>query len=695
MPARTVTLNIIGDSSKAQKAVRSIADETESAGHRVGAAFTGVLDSVNRTGVLGPFGESVSRVFDAIEERGKGLGKTLMGISGAGVGISAGLIALGGEDQQAIASAKAAVQATGESWAEYGEQFEKAAKSNENFGIKMHDTERALGVLTQGLHDPKLALDDLALATKMAAFAHVPLSDAATDLVRVHEGSTRVLKAYGLQVKDTGREEKELADAQEKQALNTAEMSSKRHITSADLLRQADAAKKVSDATKALSDAQAKQAGGQTFATPDAALEQLSKNLEGQPEARVAGLSGEFDVLKTKVEGAVAAFGAQWGPALLAGNAVIGIVGSGFEIGAAAIGKWGRAARTAATLQEALSGAQEKASIARMRLSTAEIQLTLAEGATEKAAAAEAVSQAKLNSAQAQGAVAAAKLAVAQGRVTKADSEGGIAAAELATAQSTAAVRAATVKEAKAEEALRVTKTTATDEAIAWQAASDKEITSARAAADARLTASRVGLGPTLLAPGGGGAVPPAAKKTVTLERDAEEAVGLGLGAKLAAGAKGATGVAGRLASRLATPLLIESALASTETGQKAFGWADKHVSFPGDAAIGGALDKVPLIGDLISGLPKPEAHPNIFAEAAKNADVSAMAATQAAAIMPAAPAMGAAVSSQAAGGDGGGDITINVPLTVDGRQIAQATAVHTRDELLRLGRGTVNLGMA
>lgn len=329
--SRTVTIAVIGDSTKAQQAFKQTGEHAQTAGKVAGDAFGGVLGTLNSTGALGPFGDSLDLIggkFDVLGKKGAGFGEKMTAI---GLGLTAatlGLSMLGGAEKQATEGLKAAANATDTGgWSVYGEALEKAAKSNEKFNYTTKDTTEALQVLTLGLGDPQKAMDGLSTITGMAAFKHVSLSQAAGDYVKVMAGNTRVLKAYGINIKDTTVEQKALDDAQRSLLETEDGLSGKRQRSKLDLDHLADAHKKVADAQKALADANAAQAGGHTVANPAAALAEVQRRTEGQAEARTQGFKGGAEHFGVKAEDFGAEVGQKFGGALSAASGLITAVG--------------------------------------------------------------------------------------------------------------------------------------------------------------------------------------------------------------------------------------------------------------------------------------------------------------------------------------------------------------------------------
>lgn len=328
--SRTIQLNIVGDASRANAAFKQTGEHAQSSAKVAGDAFDGVLGTLNSSGVLGPFGDALDAIggkIDVLTNKGAGFGEKMTAI-GIGLGAATlGLSMIGGEETQAQEGLRAAINATGQSAAEYMEKMEAAAKGNEHFNVKTKDTLAALSVLTTGLQDPQKAMDSLSTITNMAAFAHVSLAQAATDYVKASNGQVRVLNAYGVHVKDITAEQKALESAQRSLVETEDGLSGKRQRSKLDLDHEADARKRVMDAQKALNAADAAQAGGKTFATPAAALAEVQRRVDGQAEARTKGFAGGAEHLGVKAEDLGAQAGQKFGGALTVASGLVTAAG--------------------------------------------------------------------------------------------------------------------------------------------------------------------------------------------------------------------------------------------------------------------------------------------------------------------------------------------------------------------------------
>jgi hypothetical protein len=309
MAGPSIVVRILGDAKALGAAFTASSKTAESAAARMHGAFSSVLGTLNQSGVLGPFGDSLASVDAAmgkIAEHGRTIGTVMLGVGGAVAGVGLGLQALGSKDQAAHQQLQAAVAATGASYDDYSKRVEEAIKHQERFGDTANQTQDALRVLTQATHDPTKALDLLSTATNVAAAKHEDLTSAATQLGRVYNGNTKLLKEYGIVVdKHT-------------------------HLTAA----------------------------GQT------ATEALAKVTAGQASAAADTFSGKIKALTTSVEDSAASFGQKYGPAITAAGAATTLLGGLTETAGAVMSTFRTTTEVATAATAAQTVATEAQSVA-------------------------------------------------------------------------------------------------------------------------------------------------------------------------------------------------------------------------------------------------------------------------------------------------------------------------------------------
>jgi len=277
MAGPSILVTLLADLSKFGQSMAQVGAKGTAAAKGVHEAFSGVLGALNQTGVLGPFGaalDGVDQALDQVAKHGKDVGLAMIGVGGAMAGIGAGLSALGSKDQQAHQQLQQAVQNTGHDYEDYAAQVEAAIKHQENFGHSAAETQQALVKLTDATHDPQKALALLNETADVAAVKHEDLGTAATQVGKVYNGNTKLLKDFGITV----------------------------------------------DATTKLTDSQ------------KTATQALADVVGGQASASVNTFSGHLDVMKTKFEDMAANLGARYGPAITAVGSLLAGLGAAWSV---------------------------------------------------------------------------------------------------------------------------------------------------------------------------------------------------------------------------------------------------------------------------------------------------------------------------------------------------------------------------
>ena len=274
MAGPSIMVRILADLSGLQKSVSDTETKGQKAAKGIHDAFGGVLDTLNKTGVLGPFGDALAGVNDAIgtiAEHAKDIGPAMLGVGSALAGIGAGLQTLGSKDQAAHQQLQASVAATGKSYDDYADRVDAAIKHQEKFGDSADETQNALSTLTQATNDPAKALQLLGTATDLAAAKHESLTTAAGQLGKAYNGNTKILKEFGVKT------------------------------------------------------------DGATTSTGKAhdAVTALGNKLAGQASAQADTFTGKIDGLKAKFEDSASEIGQKYGPAITGiGTAMAGVGGA-------------------------------------------------------------------------------------------------------------------------------------------------------------------------------------------------------------------------------------------------------------------------------------------------------------------------------------------------------------------------------
>jgi hypothetical protein len=380
MAGPSVVVRVLGDLAGLGNSFGDAKAKGESAAGSMRSAFSGVLGTLNQTGVLGPFGDALNTIdtsIGQISKHSKDIGQGLM-IGGAALaGIGTALTAIGSKDQAAHQQLQASVEATGKSYSDYAGRVDEAIKHQEKFGDTSHETQDALRVLTQATGDPAKALGYLSTATDLAAAKHITLEEAATKIGKAYNGNTRILKEYGVEVQKTTdahkaaenattkaeAADKSLADAKQRLADLEEVDASKKKLTTAEAITLRNAQEKVmvatQNATQAHERASQAQAAAKDATNKNAdAIDKLSGKLHGQATAAADTFGGHMAELKAKVEDTAASLGQKYGPALTGAGAAMSLLGGGIKGAQAAMSLFTKSTELATDATEAQEGAQ-------------------------------------------------------------------------------------------------------------------------------------------------------------------------------------------------------------------------------------------------------------------------------------------------------------------------------------------------
>ena len=391
MAGPSVVVRVLGDLTGLGKSLSGVEAKGASTSSKLRAGFKGMFSALNATGVLGPVAELFDQLdqgFDGLEEHKKKFGDIASVVGGVAAGAGAILSTLGSAEAEASSQLKSAIAGSGHSYAEYRDQIEQTIKQQEKFGNSSVETQDALKALTNATGDPTTAIKDMGLAANLAASQHESLATAATQLGKVYNGSSRVLKQFGIATLPTVKQAtKEVATATNAMASSSASLQAaqlrlqtvqdsyagKTHLTALeqDRLTAAQAAVatasgKVHDATVRMTIA---QGDAKTAATGSATeLAQLSTKLKGQASDAANTFTGRLKAIRTEIEDQVAQFGAKYGPAITGAGAALGVLGQGVK--------------TTQALMEAFRGTTEAMTAATEAGTAATEAATAAEDAT-------------------------------------------------------------------------------------------------------------------------------------------------------------------------------------------------------------------------------------------------------------------------------------------------------------------------
>ena len=212
MATKALTITYGADAKGVQSALDSM-DKAHAATTSKFAALSGSFGMLKGglgelAAGFGPLGEVAAKAgegldhvkekFSELEGGAQKAGSVLVGAGAALTGIGALGVAIGEKQEQATKTLEVAIKNTGSSYEEYGKSIDKAVSSGEKNAHNAADTKEALAKLTTALGDPKKALDDMGLAEEVAAKKHISLTDAADQVLKIHQGASKVLKQYGI-----------------------------------------------------------------------------------------------------------------------------------------------------------------------------------------------------------------------------------------------------------------------------------------------------------------------------------------------------------------------------------------------------------------------------------------------------------------------------------------------------------------
>ena len=381
MAGPTVSVAILGDTKQFSQSVKDTGAQAEQASGRIGSAFSSMLGIVNQTGVLGPFGNALAAIGDQVDtltRKGHDAGDAMLGIGGALVGVGFGLSVLGSKDQAARQQLAASIEATGSSWDDYSAKVEEAIKHNERFGDTADKTESALQILTQATGSPQQALTLLSTATDLAAAKHEDLTAAATQLGKIYNGNTKLLKQFGIDVTSSAAATK-LADTATRQAVAADQAAAnakqrladleavdagrkKLTVTQAIALNNAEA--KVTDTTNKAVAANKAATAAQKDATAAAkdgnGIAQLAQKTQGQAAAASDTATGKLKALTTAIEDQAAAFGNKYANAIQIGATALSGLGGAYKVTKGLIDKHNVSQAEAAAGAEKAAGSAGK-----------------------------------------------------------------------------------------------------------------------------------------------------------------------------------------------------------------------------------------------------------------------------------------------------------------------------------------------
>jgi hypothetical protein len=347
----SVVVRFLGDLTGLGKSLGDTEKKGTSTAKNIHSAFSSTLGALNKSGVLGPFGaalEGVDQVLGTISEHGKNIGPKMAGVGLAVTGVGMALSAVGSKEQASQQQLQAAIGATGKSYDDYAGKIDEAVKHQEHYGRTAGETKDALRILTQATHDPAKALELLGTTSDVAAAKHMDLSGAATQMGKVYNGNTRLLKAFGITAGETSKQalkglesatknvtkaDDAAAKAKQNLADLQARLSGKTKLTVGDQQALKRAMDNVTTTSAAAQGAHEKLQGAQDAAAKSAGntkdtMQKLADVTKGQAAAQADTFTGKIDAMKAKLTDAAAMIGQKYGPALQTAGVIMTAFGS-------------------------------------------------------------------------------------------------------------------------------------------------------------------------------------------------------------------------------------------------------------------------------------------------------------------------------------------------------------------------------
>lgn len=309
MAGPSVMVRVLGDTSGLARSFTQTGAHAQSAASKVHAAFGTMLDRLNQTGVLGPFGQALSTANDALgqmAEHGKNVSDVMLGAGGALLGVGTLFSSLGSKEKAAHQQLDQAITNTGHSYSEYAGQIDETIKHQEKFGHSAVDTQNALQALTQATHNPAEALKLLGTVSDVAAAQHEDLGTAAKQVGQAYNNTGRLLKQYGIV------------------------LDKHTHLTKDGLT----------------------------------ATQALAKYTQGQAAAASDTFNGHLKAVTTTIEDQVSKFGEKYGPALQGAGGAMTALATAMKVGQAVMGAFSASEDVAAASADTLAASETAADVA-------------------------------------------------------------------------------------------------------------------------------------------------------------------------------------------------------------------------------------------------------------------------------------------------------------------------------------------
>lgn len=291
-------------------------------------------------------------VGDGMDRTKERMSKFAAAAGAAFVGVAAAVTKLSQSHEKELINLRRAVENTGTSFKSFGKDLAGAEKQQAKYGNNAIDTARALTTFTQKLHDPKKALQALALASDLAAAKNISLDEATGLVTKAYSGNAKVLAQFGINIKDSkaaiadatkaqGAHQtavEKLADAQQRLSDLEAIQAAKKTLTISDEFRLRDAKLAVVEAqdavtTTAEANVTAQAKSKDAIKGTEAAVSNLRGQVKGLADEQAKTLEGRLKTLQAQMENVAIELGDKFGPAIAGVGTVSTIAANAVSLG--------------------------------------------------------------------------------------------------------------------------------------------------------------------------------------------------------------------------------------------------------------------------------------------------------------------------------------------------------------------------
>ena len=210
--------------------VDEVSGKLAKVGDRGRESFGSLSEFASRSGqnlgLLPDVFDRISVAIDSVQEKSTRAGRALAGIGSLAAGIGGIALFAHAHDEESARGLENAVNNLKLSFAEYREELERAANAQARYGHSNDEATRSLEILTTASRDPRKAIDDLQLASNLAAKEHISLGEAAQQVASVYGGNFKVLRQFGHGMADLVDTSKQLEKAHQEESAAVAHVQS-------------------------------------------------------------------------------------------------------------------------------------------------------------------------------------------------------------------------------------------------------------------------------------------------------------------------------------------------------------------------------------------------------------------------------------------------------------------------------------